>query len=104
MDFDERLIDEVRKFSNLYNTSCSNYKDSEMAQQSWQTIALSTNRSVKDCKDRWKYLRDQYAKKKKSMEGRSGDPGGKRHKWRFYDSLAFLSEHIKHRQTDTNIR
>ena len=63
MDFEERLIEEVRKFSHLYNTAHASYKDVEMTQQSWQTIAVTLNRSVTDCKERWKYLRDQFAKK-----------------------------------------
>jgi hypothetical protein len=55
-------------------------------------------------KDRWKYLRDQYTKFKKIMnEGRSGDAGGRKPKWKYFDLMDFLGDHIKHRETVGNV-
>ena len=103
MSFEENLIEQVKSFPHLYNTSSEDYKDKQMALLSWSTISEKLGKPAGECKERWKYLRDQYAKKKKALEGRSGDPGTKRHKWRFFDSLSFLADHIKHRRTETNI-
>ena len=40
-------------------------------------------------------MRDQYAKKKREMCGRSGHLAPKRRKWKYFDSLSFLSDFIK---------
>jgi hypothetical protein len=36
-------------------------------------------------------------------EGRSGDAGGRKPKWKYFDLMDFLSDHMKHRETVGNI-
>ena len=37
-------------------------------------------------------MRDQFTKAKRSSDGRSGDAGGKKPKWKYYDLMNFLSD------------
>ena len=97
------MIEEVRKYPNLYNSSLVEYRDHERSEQSWISIGrLFPDRTWRETKDRWKYLRDQFTKLKRSGEGRSGDAGGKKPKWKYYDLMSFLTDHVKHRETDGN--
>ncbi|XP_041349472.1 uncharacterized protein LOC121368790 [Gigantopelta aegis] len=101
---DELLINEVRKYPNLYDTGLVEYRDHGRTEQSWIAVgSILEKRSWREVKDRWKYLRDQYTKCKRSQVGRSGDPAVKKHKWKYFDLLNFLSDHVKHRETDGNL-
>lgn len=97
-DFDDVLIAEVEKYSHLYDITSKNYRDAKMAELSWISIAETCGRSPKECKDRWRYLRDQYVKRRKTFDENGGaEMGAKRQKWRYFDALGFLSDFIKHR-------
>ena len=103
---DEKLIEEVRKFPNLYNSSLAEYRDHHRTEQSWIAIAkLFGSQQWNVFRDRWKYLRDQYTKYKKiANESKSGDAGGKKlKKWKYFDLMDFLKDHIKHRSTSGNV-
>ncbi|KAJ7986682.1 hypothetical protein DPEC_G00342430 [Dallia pectoralis] len=95
---EERLIEEVRKYDHLYNSSSAHYKDCQMANNSWKEIAQSVGLDVTDCIKRWKYKFDSLRKK---VAPRNGDPGGKKVP-AFYHFLSWLAPHIKHRETESN--
>ncbi|XP_070683822.1 uncharacterized protein [Pempheris klunzingeri] len=102
--FEDKLSEAVRKYENLYNTSCKAYKDTQMANNSWKEVArtLCTEESV--CRKRWRYLRDKFAKAKRRVQvKKSGDPGGRKPIPALYTSLQWLDAHIKHRETTTNM-
>ncbi|XP_062273625.1 transcription factor Adf-1-like [Scomber scombrus] len=97
---EERLI-EVRRYEHLYNSSSKNYKDSQMANNSWREISNNTGVAVVDCMKRWKNLRDKYFRLRKKHSRRSGDPGGQKVP-AFYHFLSWLAPHVKHRETESN--
>ncbi|CAM4715454.1 unnamed protein product [Leuciscus chuanchicus] len=99
---DEILCEEVRKYAHLYNSSLRDYKDAHMASNSWREIALALDKDETFCRQRWKYLRDRYVKAAKMLKGKSGDARGKRVPPIVY-MLGWLSEFIKHRETDSNV-
>ncbi|CAK6979878.1 transcription factor Adf-1-like [Scomber scombrus] len=89
---EERLIEEVRRYEHLYNSSSKNYKDSQMANNSWREISNNTGVAVVDCMKRWKNLRDKYVRLRKKHSRRSGDPGGQKVP-AFYHFLSWLAPH-----------
>eukprot|EP00795_Rhopilema_esculentum_P007855 gene7855-13733_t len=53
------------------------------------------------CKKKWRYIREQYVKCKKTAKEKSGD--GRKGKSKYDALLEWLSPFVKHRQSDTNI-
>jgi len=101
MDQVEEKISEVRKYDHLYNSTLKNYKDSQMASNSWREIAHNTGLEVGKCVKRWKNLRDKYVRLRKKLATRSGDPGGQKLP-PFFHALSWLAPFVKHRETETN--
>ncbi|XP_042607267.1 uncharacterized protein LOC122142017 [Cyprinus carpio] len=97
----ERLIEEVRKYSHLYDSSSGDYKDCQMAANSWREISSNVDLDVAECMKRWKNSRDKYVRLRKKLTTRSGDPGGKKIP-AFYLFLSWLAPHVKHRFTESN--
>ena len=75
---EERLIEEVRKYDHLYNSSSAHYKDCQMANNSWREISQNVGLDITECMKRWKSLRDKFFRLRKKLAPRSGDPGGKK--------------------------
>ncbi|KAM9836054.1 uncharacterized protein ACBR49_019734 [Aulostomus maculatus] len=98
---EERVIEEVRKYDHLYNSSSKHYKDCQMANNSWREISQSTGLEVAECMKKWKNLRDKYVRLRKRMATRSGDPAGQKVP-AFYHFLSWLAPHMKHREMDSN--
>ncbi|KAI4471923.1 madf domain transcription factor [Holotrichia oblita] len=68
----------------------------------WEVIAKETERSVDDCKKRWKCIRDSYLKIKKSQKTTTGQAAIKRPKWSLFEFLSFLdSVPIERRSVNT---
>ena len=65
-NLEERLAEEVRKHANLYEVSARNYKDHQMSINSWEQISQNLGLSVKECKIKWKNMRDRYTCVRKS--------------------------------------
>ncbi|CAM4596822.1 unnamed protein product [Leuciscus chuanchicus] len=97
----ERLVEEVWKYSHLYDSSSAEYKDCQMAANSWREISSNVGLDVADCMKRWKNCRDKYVRLRKKLATRSGDPGGKKVP-AFYLFLSWLAPHVKHRLTESN--
>ncbi|XP_071826115.1 uncharacterized protein [Apostichopus japonicus] len=100
---DEKLIETVRLFPNLYNTSLREYRDTERAVNSWKEIGKICSKDWKECKDKWRKLRDAFVKVKKSMKTKRGDGAKRQTKWPYYEVMSFLGDHVKHRKTETNM-
>lgn len=73
-----------------------------MAQNSWREIADVLGKDPHFCRKSWKNLRDRFVKAKKRAQGKSGDPGGSQLVSPILNELGWLSQFIKHRETDTN--
>ena len=75
---EELLSGEVRKYEHLYNPSMSEYKDTEMASNSWKEISANVGLPVEECTKLWRRIRDKYVR------------------------MSWLGQHIKHRVTTSN--
>ncbi|TNN55466.1 hypothetical protein EYF80_034348 [Liparis tanakae] len=98
---EERLIEEVKKYHNLYSYSARDYKDCKITLNSWREISQTTGLEVAECAKRWKNLRDKYVRLRKRLDRKGGDPSSHRVP-AFYHLLSWLAPHVKHRQTDSN--
>ncbi|XP_072125854.1 uncharacterized protein [Mobula birostris] len=98
---EERLIEEVRKYVHLYDFSSPDYKDCQMASNSWKEISKNMGLDVTECTKKWKNFRDKYVRAWKTLSKRSGEPGGKK-LLAFYVPLSWLAPHIMHRETESN--
>ncbi|XP_016355770.1 transcription factor Adf-1-like [Sinocyclocheilus anshuiensis] len=99
-EFEERLCEEVR-YPHLYNTSLKQYKDIQTCNNSWREVAQSLGKEESACRHKWKYLRDRFVTAKKKLKRRSGAPGGRAVPSIVY-LLSWLSDFVKHRDTDSN--
>ncbi|XP_074655134.1 uncharacterized protein LOC141908819 [Tubulanus polymorphus] len=88
---DLQLILEVQKHENLYNSELPQHSDKELITSTWQTIANNLNTDVTSCRTSWKRLRDCFVRVRKSGNK------GRKPKWKYYENLMFLANHVKHR-------
>lgn len=65
---DEQLIDLVRMHPALYQSSHISYKENAVKESVWDEIALSLDRTVSECKTRWRTIRDSYRKTQKRLQ------------------------------------
>ena len=95
---EELLAEEVRKYEHLYNPSLNDYKDTQMAINSWREISVNIVQSSTLRPKMWRKLRDKYVRARKYLRSSSGDRGGKKVP-AIYLFLSWLGPHIKHRVT-----
>ncbi|TMW42604.1 hypothetical protein DOY81_012315, partial [Sarcophaga bullata] len=89
MDIDDILIQEVKNHSILYDYSHSEYRNLKKKEREWREIAASTRMNVKECKKRWKGLRDSY-KRCKKKDTKFNGVGKTQRKWKYFSALQFL--------------
>ncbi|KAG5877599.1 hypothetical protein JTB14_027603 [Gonioctena quinquepunctata] len=77
------LINTIREFESLYDPQHKDYKCKLVREKSWEAIAGAIGKTVKECRMKWRNLRDHY------MRGHLKN--GNRHmQWTFYEPLSFL--------------
>ncbi|XP_072756915.1 uncharacterized protein [Anoplolepis gracilipes] len=101
----ELLIDAIRGYLHLYNSSLKEYKDANMKENSWGEIAKIMDMSIASCQNRWLRLRDRFSKEQRLREAetRSGSGATHRTPFPFYNNLLFLANHIKRRRSYSNV-
>ncbi|KAG5269777.1 hypothetical protein AALO_G00206000 [Alosa alosa] len=99
-DIEERLVEEIRKYEHLYDSSSPDYKDSQMVADAWCEISEIVGLSVTECTKRWKNLRDKYVRLRK-RHATNGDIGRKKVP-AFYLCLSWLAPYVKHRDIESN--
>ncbi|CAB1421521.1 unnamed protein product [Pleuronectes platessa] len=75
---EERLAEETRKFDHLYNPSLTEYKDAQMACNSWKEKSANVGLQVDECTKLWRKIRYKFVGQKKAMRSSSGYAGGKK--------------------------
>ena len=98
---EERILEEVERYENLYNPTLREYKDAQMTNNSWREISAAVGVEATQCIKIWRRLRDRFVREKKGTKGRSGDAGGKK-VWALYHRMLWLDVHVKHRETTSN--
>eukprot|EP00795_Rhopilema_esculentum_P010066 gene10066-18713_t len=112
----ELLIESVRKYPCLYDTSRKDYKDDSIRENAWKIVCIDALNHVKEdqkllnediamLKRVFKNLRDRYMKMKKEYKP-SGSAGGVplEPSWPFFAQLQFLDPFLKHRPTTSNLQ
>ncbi|XP_055842600.1 transcription factor Adf-1-like [Episyrphus balteatus] len=103
-EFDEKLILEVEANPALYNKSERSYSDRYKKEEGWQNIAIVLNADVKLCRERWKNLRDTFAKcYKKEKYTPSGSQAPIKISWPYYEIMKFLIPNVEVPRTFGNM-
>ncbi|VEN56853.1 unnamed protein product [Callosobruchus maculatus] len=100
MDYDMRLIGEVRRYPELYDGRHKDFKNKEVKHAVWCNIAYKLRKeydeaAVKVVRSRWKSLRDSYVKETKHRMALSAGQNVKpRKNWRYSSAMSFLAPHL----------
>ncbi|XP_014101525.1 uncharacterized protein [Bactrocera oleae] len=105
-EFYLKLIKSVREKPILYEKSHKNYYNRTKRNEAWQDVSNQTDRSVSECKARWKLLRERFCKQMKRADGFMliGNGETDENEWEYYKEMIFLKESIvprrSHREKD----
>ncbi|XP_055385608.1 uncharacterized protein LOC129614775 [Condylostylus longicornis] len=99
--FEKELINLVKYEECLYNRSHPHYRSFDIKTQTWEEIARKLKTSVKQCRLKWKALRDQYTREHKRLKRKSLKQPinlDETPRWRHFDALSYLEEFIRERK------
>ncbi|KAM8708094.1 hypothetical protein ACLKA7_015119 [Drosophila subpalustris] len=96
--FEKELITLIQQEDMIYNYSNQNYRNVKLKLEVWDEIARKLKKPVKQCRQKWKALRDQYAREYKRLKTQPHMDAISR--WKHYDSLGFLQKYIQQKSLD----
>ncbi|XP_056633554.1 transcription factor Adf-1-like [Diorhabda sublineata] len=100
----ENLIELIRQHPPLYNAQLDSYRDENLKNNIWKSIAESINKTDSECRKKWKLIRDSYNRYKRKQKQSTGFAApAKNSKWQFYERLRFLENTPSERQDCTSI-
>ena len=91
--FEKELIALIRNEDVLYNSANPNYRNVKLKLVVWDEIARKLKKTVKQCRLKWKALRDQFIREHKRLRNRNDIESLS--KWKHYDALIFLQNFMK---------
>nr|CAD7577129.1 unnamed protein product [Timema californicum] len=94
---DEKLVEIVAKHPSLYDLENPLYKDQVIKDNAWKEVADHLRRSAKDCKKRWRNIKDTYNRRIKKGKGTGSSTSSKPEKWALAEMLSFLDK-VKHKR------
>ncbi|XP_036677967.1 transcription factor Adf-1-like [Drosophila suzukii] len=97
--FEKGLITLIQQEDMIYNYGNVNYRNAKLKMEVWEEIARKLKKSVKQCRLKWKALRDQYAREHKRLRTLMHIEATSR--WKHYDSLSFLQKYMKQKTLET---
>ncbi|EDW79227.2 uncharacterized protein Dwil_GK25760 [Drosophila willistoni] len=100
--FEKELISQVQQEDMIYNYGNENYRNAKLKMEVWEEIARKLRKSVKQCRQKWKALRDQYAREHKRLRTLMPHLDSISSRWKHYDSLNFLQKYIQQKTLDNN--
>ena len=97
-----KLIDSVKSFRLLYDTSMRDHSDQQLVRSAWLTLTEKvglqrTEANMKVLKSRWKALRGSFLRLAKTLPPSGFDAGFKRRKceaWEYWTAMEWLSDYI----------
>ncbi|XP_073837030.1 uncharacterized protein isoform X2 [Musca autumnalis] len=95
--FEKDLIALIQYEDVLYNSQHPNYRNVKLKLELWDEIARKLKKTVKQCRLKWKALRDQFIREHKRLKNRDNVESLPR--WKHYDALSFLQKFIKYKAT-----
>ncbi|XP_034107403.1 uncharacterized protein LOC117570073 [Drosophila albomicans] len=96
--FEKELITLIQQEDMIYNYSNQNYRNVKLKLEAWDEISRKLKKPVKQCRQKWKALRDQYAREYKRLKTQMHVDAISR--WKHYDSLGFLQKYIQQKSLD----
>ncbi|XP_053616746.1 transcription factor Adf-1-like [Plodia interpunctella] len=99
----EKLIEEVRKYTLLYDLSDSKYSDNVKKEEAWTEISNTLAVTVPMCKKTWSNLREAHRRAIKKKNTKSGQAAVSVKKWQFEDEMNFLTPFYKERATVSSL-
>ncbi|XP_068149856.1 putative uncharacterized protein DDB_G0271606 [Drosophila tropicalis] len=100
--FEKELITLIQQEDMIYNYGNENYRNAKLKMEVWEEIARKLRKSVKQCRQKWKALRDQYAREHKRLRTLMPHLDSISSRWKHYDSLNFLQKYIQQKTLDNN--
>ncbi|XP_039487419.2 putative mediator of RNA polymerase II transcription subunit 26 [Drosophila santomea] len=98
--FEKELIALIQQEDMIYNYGNENYRNAKLKMEVWEEIARKLKKSVKQCRLKWKALRDQYAREHKRLRTLMHIDATSR--WKHYDSLSFLQKYIQQKTLESD--
>ncbi|XP_055855706.1 uncharacterized protein LOC129918962 [Episyrphus balteatus] len=93
--FEKELITLVYKTPFLYDFSHFNYRNTKTKVAAWEEIARKLKRTVRQCRLKWKALRDQFIREHKRLKNVVFCKNLPR--WKHYDAMCFLEPFVRDR-------
>ncbi|CAL8406141.1 unnamed protein product [Arctogadus glacialis] len=89
----------------LWNMRIDIYRDKNKTNQAWKEIGEEFGLPEKDCKKRWRDLRDRYVRERRDASGTtaSGSAGSNRRPWCHAGLMAFIDPFVASRMTTSNM-
>ncbi|KAG7155598.1 Transcription factor Adf-1-like 2 [Homarus americanus] len=100
---DERLIEVVRGYEELFDMTNKKYSDNLHKDKIWKVIGEAINKPGHECKLRWGNLRDQYRRYLRKINTKSGQEAVNVTKWRYADEMSFIKPFLRDRETMTSL-
>ncbi|XP_058811117.1 uncharacterized protein LOC131676008 [Topomyia yanbarensis] len=100
---DELLIEDVRKYPELYNLAHKHYMHTKKKEEIWRKIGNLLNSDGAACKTRWVNIRDIYRKSLKKEATKSGQGAKPLKPYKYHHQLGFLKPTMVERATISNI-
>ncbi|XP_061783005.1 uncharacterized protein [Nerophis lumbriciformis] len=90
-NMDDKLIQAVFDYPQLYDVTLANYRQRESRASAWTNISDSLGLPVDECKRKWKNLRDRYLKEVRLeiRNKKQGEPS--QSKWRYRQRMNFIA-------------
>ncbi|XP_001352968.3 putative uncharacterized protein DDB_G0287113 isoform X1 [Drosophila pseudoobscura] len=98
--FEKELITLIQQEDMIYNYGNENYRNAKLKMEVWEEIARKLKKSVKQCRLKWKALRDQYAREHKRLRTMMQIEATSR--WKHYDTLSFLQKYIQQKALEAD--
>ncbi|CAK1551757.1 unnamed protein product [Leptosia nina] len=98
------LIEIVRQYNVIYDSTCKHYKDHSTRIAVWEEIGQKLNQPSEKCKDDWDKLRNAYINAlKRRRKKKSRQAGVILTPWKYEEQMSFLLPFIKSRQSTNHM-
>ena len=94
----EKLIELVHVRPNLYDKKHREYKDKKKTNACWARIGEEVGVTGEVASQRWTTIRDNYARYKKRIKGKTGSALKNITKYVWYDYMRWIEPHLGHRE------
>ncbi|XP_066256811.1 transcription factor Adf-1-like [Euwallacea similis] len=103
MSQEDLLIVLVQKFPLLFDKASKDFKDVNKKNNAWKTIANEMSISVEDVQKLWRYLREKFAKERRTLSSTPSGNEVQESSWPLYNAMSFMRKHVSRRKRTFNI-